>query len=240
MAEISHERQDDVALVRASVPLIRAEKTAALRFEPGRVDSERSLQEILAAKAPRFGERFARIRSARRAIVETLALSEVGGPLGCIDFVRERSFYSTAGGGWSVLVPGVEYIGEPGQWEEVVLDSAMLEAHDPFWLLRLIGAVGEATEAGRERVLGKPCRRFATLASLPLATAGAERVLQPPAGYDQLDLERLAVDVWLDSSGRLRRATLHGTRFLIMLELSRFGVPLPIELPARKEIVEED
>jgi hypothetical protein len=64
--------------------------------------------------------------------------------------------------------------------------------------------------------------------------------MQPLRSRGNLDLDRLPIDVWLDAAGRLRRAALHGDHALMMLELSDFSGPGPIDLPGPEEILADE
>jgi hypothetical protein len=136
-----------------------------------------------------------------------------------------------------LAAPGVEFVGEPGVWEKVVVADSMFEGHiDPIWLLELIAAAVEAQDEGPEAVFGEPCQHYDVTASFGTAFAQAKRTMGPPDGTGNLDYERLSIDVWLDHQGRITRAVFHGDNILRMLELSGFGGPKPIELPTAEEI----
>jgi hypothetical protein len=222
----------DVERVRDSVRLTRAERTAGLRFVPSRIHVEPSLDERLADRLPALGRGLRKLQSARRNIASLLHLSELSGPLGCIDFVADRSFYSEDEDEWVLTAPGREFMGEPGDWELTVSTDDAVRLYEPSWLLELIATAVEATYEATESVVGETCRRYAVFGSFAAAT----RLLESPRTHGNGDLDRLLIDVWLDDAGRIRRAIFHGDHALTTLELSDFGVPDPIELPGRGEI----
>jgi hypothetical protein len=90
---------------------------------------------------------------------------------------------------------------------------------------------------GGEPVRGVKCDRYRAVADFTVAAATADRLLASPRPGDQPDPTRLALDVWLDGAGRIRRLDLHGVGSMTRLELFDFGEPLPIELPDPAEIV---
>jgi hypothetical protein len=55
-----------------------------------------------------------------------------------------------------------------------------------------------------------------------------------------VERERLVSDVCLDEEGLIRRAIFHGDQRLMILELSGFGDPDPIELPGSDEILPDE
>lgn len=140
-----------------------------------------------------------------------------------------------------LTAPGLEFMGEQGEWEQVVSEDDTLVGHiDPLWLLELIVGVIEAREDEGGSVLREPCRRFATVASFAVASAQSKRPMEPLSSRGGLDVDRLPIDVWVDAAGRVRRAILLGDQTLMMLELSDFGAPDPIDLPEPEEILADE
>jgi len=232
------ERDEAVGRIRRSVAATAAAGTARIRFVPHRVEG-RSLEGRLVDRSS--ARTAAVVRLAKRAINRGLAVvppssSESGFAAGQIDFPQERSVYN-AGNFWKLFAPGLDFVGQPDEWKAGEHDGIGLD--EPFWLLELIKATVDAVDDGTEWVRGTECRRYAATADFGLAQARAERPLATPSSSDQLDLARLAVDVWLDEPGRIRRAELHGAGSLTTLELFDFGEPLPIELPEASETVQE-
>jgi hypothetical protein len=177
----------------------------------------------------------------RQKATERLQISELAGPPGRIDFVNQRSLYCEDEDEWTLTAPGLEFMGEQGEWEQVVSEDDTLVGHvDPLWLLEVIAGVIEAREDDGESVLGEPCRRYTAVASFAAARAQSKRPMEPPSSRGNLDVDRLRVDVWLDAAGRVRRAILHGDQTLTMLELSDFGGPDPIDLPGPEEILADE
>jgi hypothetical protein len=227
--------------VRKSVELVRAERTAALRFLPSLIDSEPPLDERLAEVAPLVGRGLRVLGAIRRQVMTRLQISEIPGPLGRTDFINERSLYDGGGQGWTLTAPGLEFVGEPGEWERVVLEDETLVGYvDPMWLLELIAAAVEAIPEGAELVVAEPCTRFATLASLSRARDRSARPMESPSSRGRLDVERVPVDVWLDADGRIRRGVMRADRTLMILELSDFGGPQPIDLPKPGEVLPDE
>ncbi len=235
------ESDPGVERVRASVDLTRAERTAELRFLPHVSDSGRSLEAMLDERSPQLAKGFRMLQSVHGDVTSHFNVSDIPGPAGRIDFVHDRALYR-GGGGWVLTAPGWDIIGEPGEWEADVLDDGTLGDNEPSWLLELIAAATKATDAGSETVLGTPCRHYRTVASFALASEQAKRPLGPRRPFGHVDPERLAIDVWLDEDGRIRRAVLHGhgDPTLMKLELSDFRGPESIELPTPDEILPPD
>ena len=228
-----------VERVRASVELTRAERTAELRFLPSVLDSGRSLETMLAERSPLLAEGLRVLQGAHRIVTSHLNVSDIPGPAGRIDFVHDRALYR-GGGGWVLTAPGWDCIGEPGEWEADALDDDTLGDNEPSWLLELIAAATTATDAASDLVRGTRCQRYGTVASLALARERSSRPLGTRRTRDHVDPERLAIDVWLDEASRIRRAILLGDRTLMKLELSDFGGPDSIDIPAPDEILPPD
>jgi len=235
------DRPDHAELVRDSVALTAGERTAALRFLPTRIRVQPSLDERVAERSPLLGQAMRAAGDMRQRAMTRLQISDIPVPAGRIDFKNQRSLYCEDEGQWTLTAPGLEFMGEPGEWEQVVSDDDALVDHiDPLWLLQLIAGVVEASEDGQEAVLGEPCKRYRTVASLAVATAQSKRKMEPPSSRGNLDLDRLPIDVWVDDAGRIRRAILHGDHSLMLLELSDFGRPDPIDLPDPDDVVSDD
>ena len=231
-----------VERVRESVGLTRAERTAALRFVPSQIHAEPSLDERLTdAGHDALGRGLRLVERVRHEVMARLQISELPCAIGRIDFVQDRCLYSEGDHGWTLAAPGLEFVGEPGEWERVVVEDSLLEGHvDPSWLLELVAAAVEAKDEGTEAVFGEACQRYGVAASFATALAQAQRPMDPPDGTGNLDYERLSIDVWLDHQGRITRAVFHGDNMLRMLELSDFGGPKPIELPRPVEILPDE
>jgi hypothetical protein len=235
------DRPEDVELVRNSVVLAGGERTAALRFLSTRIHVQPSLDERLAEPSPLLGEAIRAVGDIRQEAMTRLQISEIPGPVGRIDFANQRCLYCEDEDQWTLTAPGLEFMGEPGEWEQVVSDDDTLVDHiDPLWLLQLIAGVVEASEDGHEAVLGEPCKRYRTVANLAVARAESKRKMEPPSSRGDLDLNRLPVDVWVDSAGRIRRAILHGDHSLMSLELSDFGLPDAIDLPDADDLLPDE
>jgi hypothetical protein len=224
-----------VERIRLSVGVTAAERTARVRFAPQRVVG-RSFESVLAERSSASGRTASAFALARRAVRRGLAVvpqssSESGVAAGQIEFARERSVYN-AGAFWKLCAPGRHFAGRPGDWESHEHEGIRLD--EPFWLLELIKATVEAFDDGPDWVRGAECRRYRGRADFTVAAAAAaatQRPLARPAAGDGVDLTRLALDVWLDPTGRIRRAALDLGGPQMTLELFDFGEPLPIDLP---------
>jgi hypothetical protein len=235
------DRPEDVELVCNSVVLASAERTAALRFVSTRIHVQPSLDERLAERSPLLGKAIRAAGDVRQEAMTRLQISQIPGPAGRIDFANQRCLYCEDEDQWTLTAPGLEFMGEPGEWEQVISDDEALVDHvDPLWLLQLIAGVVEAAEDGDEAVLGERCTRYRTVASLAVARAQSKRKMEPPSSRGNVDLDRLLIDVWVDAAGRIRRAMLHGEQSLMLLELSDFGLPDPIDLPNPDDILSDD
>jgi hypothetical protein len=176
-----------------------------------------------------------RFESGLRGALSADRVAALGGPDGQIDFENERSLYIQGKSNWKLHAPGRTYIGEPGEW--YAYEPNGLDEDDPFWLLAILEGTAEAAAQGDETVLGTTCHLHTAWADFNLATTNAGRQIDPPSPGDELDLSALPIEVWLDDSGRIRRALLHGPRrSLTQLELSHFSEPDPIVLPPSDEI----
>jgi hypothetical protein len=222
--------------VRAGVEITRAEGTAAVRFAPSRIQVQPSLAEMVSERSPGLGAALERFEALGRQVRSVLALSELQGPLGQIDFMHRCCLYATGQDGWKLTAPGVEYSGQPGAWEKIPAADDAIPAIDPFWLLSVLDAVTDAADFGDEAVLGEPCRRYRASVSFSAVAAQSQRRLEQPSAT-RGGAHQLSVEASLDRAGRIRRATCHHDQTLMVLELSEFGSPAMIELPIAEEVV---
>jgi len=162
------------------------------------------------------------------------------GPEGRIDFRQRRSQYPSGDTDWSFVSPGLMLTGEPGEWEAAHDESDMLSHDDPFWLFELIAATVEATDEGSRLVGVTRCERYLARADFARAASNATRPIEPLSSTDGQRTDRLPIEVWLDGEGRIRRARLHRERSWLLLELSDFGAPDPLELPSPNQIASDD
>jgi hypothetical protein len=154
-----------------------------------------------------------------------------------IDFAQERSIYN-CGRFWKLIAPGRDYVGEPGAWEADEHDG--IARDEPFWLLELLKATVAARDAGIDVIDGVQCRHYRGSAKFALTAATAARALAAPAGSDELDLDALEIEAWLDTAGRIRRGAFHGAGTLTLLDLYEYGAPDPINLPGPSEILPDE
>lgn len=239
--------QDDPASrVRASVAKTRAERTARIRYMANFREGLPGLTDALAKYHPGAANVVGAAGGLLRRVISAVPTSTMTGPDGRTDFESERSVYSN-GAFWKFYAPGREYIGEPGEWEQPE-ELDVLADDDPFWLLALLTATVEATARGNEKVLGTPCERYGAVVDFSQVPTTEGRPIVPPfhaldtpSRDEKLNLSRLPFDVWLDASGRIRRAVLHGgSGSLTQIELSGFGEPDPITLPQPDEILADE
>jgi hypothetical protein len=236
---VSTAEHDPSHRVRASVATTKAEGTARIRYAAHFVDGLPSLINALGKEHPAAATALKAVGSAMRRAVAPIALSTLPGPDGQIDFDNERSVYSR-GKFWKLYAPGREYIGQPGEWEtERELDA--LTDEDPFWLLAVLAATVQATAHGDVMVLRTNCERYSGFADLQMAHTGSSQPIAPPFHADELDLSRLPIEVWLDTSGRIRQAILRGPgEHQTQLELSGFGQADRIALPKDDEVLPDE
>lgn len=117
------------------------------------------------------------------------------------------------------------------------LRAAGAEAYQPLWLFNLIRGVVEAREQGADDRAAGASRRFSVVADLNrVADAVSHHVALPQGMRWLVDLERIAVEVWVGDDGYIQRIrqmdgpedapTRVGT-----LELSEFGIELAEDWP---------
>jgi hypothetical protein len=160
--------------------------------------------------------------------------------LGRVDFRAERSLYAHADDEWMLLAPAQRLEGRPGAWYASSNDSHLLTEDDPFWLLAVIAATVEATDEGPQSVGGSRCERYLASADLALAASNSARPVAPIQAAGDERMDRIPVEVWLDSEGRIRRARLHRGRAVIRMQFLNFGAVPAIELPDPSELLSED
>ncbi len=64
---------------------------------------------------------------------------------------------------WTLTAEGLEFVGEPREWEKVILNDDSLGVNDPLWLLALIATSIDVTDKGMDTVLGERRRRYRQL-----------------------------------------------------------------------------
>jgi hypothetical protein len=117
---------EGVELVRNSVVLARGERTAALRFVPTRIDVRPSLDERLADRSPLLSKAIRTLGEVRQEAMARLQISELPGPPGRVDFANQRCLYCEDEDQCTLTAPGLEFTGEPGEWEQVVSEDDTL------------------------------------------------------------------------------------------------------------------
>jgi len=145
---------NDLELVRRSARLTRAERTAAIRFLPSRIELRPTLEERMSERSPGLGRAMRAAGGARCEIMTALQISEISGQSGRIDFIHERSPYAEDEDQWVLHTPGVEFMGGPGGWERVDADDDAVQAREPQWLLRVSRRPETPDTRGRTRCWG--------------------------------------------------------------------------------------
>lgn len=231
--------EDTSERVRTAVTATRAVGTARLRFVPPgyRLEVADALSDSLSSHGlPRLGATVERLAETVRDKKGRRGASDLPGPDGTIDFEHERCVYSN-GTFWTLLTPGHEFTGEPGEWEEGPVDD--LSSNNPFWLLAVLAATVEAKPKSTEFVLGSECVCYQGVANLDHVLHNASRPISVPPGWEDADVNRLPVQAWIDGEKRIRRATARMRESFTSLELSDFGRPPAISEPAAEELLRD-
>lgn len=158
------------------------------------------------------------------------------GPLGRIEFSRERSLYSV-GDWWRLFVDGASYLGEPGEWE---LDESNvgLTEDEPHWLLALLEGCTAARQLGAIDYHGEAMRRFELSCDVSRAWSTAGRRVERPPFLEESDPSQLRVEVLVDTAtDRIRHAMATWGRVVTRVELSAFGEAAAIEPPKDSELI---
>jgi hypothetical protein len=147
------------------------------------------------------------------------------------------------------------YLRVPGEATWQRFDAAAVGgpgsgASDPTAALDYLrGVSGSVEDQGTETVRGVDTRKLHADVDVGLA---AQQVRGAARGgilaLQQLGVTTIPVDVWIDDQGRLRRefATLdisnqgQQARMTITLELFDYGVPVDVEAPPERQVVEGD
>jgi len=154
--------------------------------------------------------------------------------IGVIDFGAHRCMYGYAGKSDAVLVIGDRsWSGSAGSAVDG-LRAGRASVEKPPWLFDLVRGVVEARELPPEEVAGRTLRRFSAVADLNrVAQAVDHHVALPSLGLKWLvDLRKIAVEVWVDDGGRIRRLRRtegpdDAPTSVNTLDLSDFGIELP-------------
>jgi len=147
---------------------------------------------------------------------------------GVLDLKAHRCMYSLIGTSKTILVVrGQRWEGDSGS---AVADLTPRPAGtgQPLWLLDLVRGVTEAKAQGEEALYGETTRRFTAYASLERAVRAAPYPM-PGANASDLvvDHNRLALQLWVDSDGCIRRIYIRYSFAPMTLDLLAFGTPPP-------------
>jgi hypothetical protein len=227
-----------VKQIRDGVSLSAAEGTARMRFFPSR-GGDVSFERLLAERVPAAA--IVAFAAAKKAVKWGLSVLPAAPTAveytGVIDFAQERSIYN-CGTFWKLFAPGRDYVGKPGAWEADEHDG--ITCYEPFWLLELLNATVTAADDGTELIRREKCRHYRGTANFGLTSARSKRTLAIPLGLDDLNLEALEIEVWLDTAGRIRRAAFNRSGTLTLLDLYDFGQPDAIDLPNASELLPDE
>ena len=132
--------------------------------------------------------------------------------------------------------------------EQVGQTGVGAQGSDPGAQLAMLRAITKVKEVGPEDVAGEPTTHFSGVVDLQRALKRAPKSDRPrlQAAFESFGKQRLPVDVWLDSTDRLRRfdATIEAPTLSSDAEVSAvyndFGTPVDVEQPARGEVVSYD
>ena len=132
--------------------------------------------------------------------------------------------------------------------EQVGQTGVGAQGSDPGAQLAMLRAITKVKEVGPEDVAGEPATHFSGVVDLPRALKRAPKGDRPrlEAAFESFGKQRVPVDVWLDSTDRLRRfdATIEAPTLQTDAEVSAvysdFGTPVDVEKPANREVVSYD
>jgi len=166
--------------------------------------------------------------------------------LGIIDFAGHRCMYgpfTVKEREESVLVV------QDRQWTGVAgghidrLSAKAASALQPLWLLNLLRGVVEAEERGVASLDGQSCTHFCAQVDLLRAADAVAYEMALPPGVSQLqELKEIAVELWIDGEGYVRRVRHSGADGapVLTVHLTEFGISLPSDwsrLPSGKAVL---
>lgn len=142
---------------------------------------------------------------------------------GCIDFGKRQYFYQGPGGIKDYYVNQTKYLGFPRTWyHDSQQSSGASPPEEPLWLVELLlGAVeADTTTQGRA---SDNWTGYRVLCDARLAVEASTYGMARPSTYRLENLSRIAVGVWLDEDGNIRREELETHWLQVTLELSDHG-----------------
>ena len=154
---------------------------------------------------------------------------------GVVDFQAHRCVFGSSRPTWNsdLIIGDRHWSGSPGTTLAGLHDKPATTTFNPLWLVDLLGGVVDAREQAVEDIDGRSARRFLAHADLDHASAAASYTLAvPDDAAKRTDDGHLAVDVWIDDDGHIRRirhtalAEPHPL-FTVTVDLTDFGTALP-------------
>lgn len=165
-------------------------------------------------------------------LLKRLSKTMAEGMVGTIDFEASRCVYYPAPSKAEMIVGDRRWYGAPGTTIEGVAGEPASDVQ-PLWLIDLVRGVVDAREEGAESLGARRARRFSAHADLDRAAEAVGYEMAVPSDLrERGDPKYVAVEVWVDDDGyirRIRRASGDpGTAmFTSTLDLTEFGIALP-------------
>jgi hypothetical protein len=159
---------------------------------------------------------------------------------GVVDFQAHRCVFGSSRPTWNsdLIIGNRHWSGSPGTTLAGLHDKPATTSQ-PLWLVDLLRGVVDAREQAVEDIDGRSARRFLAHADLDHASAAASYTLAVPDDAEKhTDDGHVAVDVWIDDDGHIRRirhARLAEPHASFTVDLTDFGAALPSDwsrLPA--------
>jgi len=151
---------------------------------------------------------------------------------GVVDFQAHRCVFGSSPGNSSLIIGDRHWSGSPGTSLAGLRDKPAT-TFQPLWLVDLLGGVVDARGQAVEDIDGRSAWRYLAHADLDHASAAASYTLAVPDDAEKrTDDGHVAVDVWIDDDGHIRRirhtalAESHPL-FTVTVDLTDFGTALP-------------
>ena len=151
---------------------------------------------------------------------------------GVVDFQAHRCVFDSSPptGNSDLIIGDRHWSGSPGTTLAGLHDKPATTSQ-PLWLVDLLRGVVDAREQAVEDIDGRSARRFLAHADLDHASAAASYTLAvPDDAAKRTDDGHLAVDVWIDDDGHIRRirhTVLAEPHWSFTVNLTDFGAALP-------------
>ncbi len=163
-------------------------------------------------------------------VLKRLSNTMAEGVVGIIDFEGSRCVYFLGRSKAEMIVGDQRWCGAPGAIVEGPCPGPASELQ-PLWLVDLVRGVVDAQEQAAEHLNGHLARRFLAHADLNRAADAVSYAMATPSDIHQrVDLTRIAVELWIDDNGyirRIRQASAETPMSTSTLDLIEFGVTLP-------------